>query len=300
MQTWLLFNGLDTFTTIDFCGHHVAATDNQFRQYYFDVSSLLTNCTSPTLSINFGSAPLIADAIAAEPGQETWPYSVEIAYEFLNRQFIRKEQSDFGWDWGPAFAPAGPWQPAYILQLVSDETSPELFVRNADFDISRLGQLNNLPPDQEAPWLLNASFDILGSIPSGVSLHYAIAESTTNRTVSTGTMPNITISGDSVTGTALLDPSAYGLWWPRGLGPQNLYNITVDILYSGNRSIASVNRRIGFRTIVSLIRRLISHDRVTGGVHSPVFQQSHALHQAMEYNDWRCRCSIWSLSPMIR
>ena len=49
------------------------------------------------LSINFGSAPNIANEIAAQSGQETWPYGVEIAFEFPNRQFIRKEGSDFGW-----------------------------------------------------------------------------------------------------------------------------------------------------------------------------------------------------------
>ena len=250
-QTWLLFNGLDTFTSIEFCGRHVAATNNQFRQYYFDVSDFLTGCSSPVLSINFGSAPLIADAIAAEPGQETWPYSVEIAYEFLNRQFIRKEQSDFGWDWGPAFAPAGPWQPAYVIQLVSDETLSEVFVRNADLDISRLGQLNNLPPDQGAPWLLNASLDVLGSIPSGAGLRYVVAESMTNRTVSCGSMTNITMTADAVTGIAILEPSTYELWWPRGLGPQNLYNITIELQDIENRTVASINRRMGFRTIVS-------------------------------------------------
>lgn len=251
VQTWLLFNGLDTFTSIEFCGQHVAATNNQFRQYYFDVSSLLTGCTCPMLTINFGSAPLIANDIASEPGQETWPFSVEIAYEFLNRQFIRKEQSDFGWDWGPAFAPAGPWQPAYIIQLVSNETSPEVHVRNADFDISRLGQLNNLPPDQGAPWIFNASLDILGFIPSGVSLQYVVAESTTNRTVSTGYLANISLVENTVTGTAILEPSTYELWWPRGLGPQVLYNITVELQDFNNRTIVSVNRRMGFRTIVS-------------------------------------------------
>ena len=250
-QTWLLFNGLDTFTSIEFCGRHVAATNNQFRQYYFDVSDFLADCPSPVLTINFGSAPLIADAIAAEPGQETWPYSVEIAYEFLNRQFVRKEQSDFGWDWGPAFAPAGPWQPAYIVQLVSDDTSSELFVRNADLDISRLGQLNNLPPDQGAPWLLNASLDVLGSIPSGAGLQYVVVESTSNRTVSCGSMTNISMTADAVTGTVILDPSTYELWWPRGLGPQNLYNITIKLQDIENRTITSINRRMGFRTIVS-------------------------------------------------
>ena len=250
-QTWLLFNGLDTFTSIEFCERHVAATNNQFRQYYFDVSDFLADCPAPVLSINFGSAPLIVDAIAAEPGQETWPYSVEIAFEFLNRQFIRKEQSDFGWDWGPAFAPAGPWQPAYVIQLASDDPSSEVFVRNADLDISRLGQLNNIPPDQRAPWLLNASLDVLGSIPSGAALRYVVAESMTNRTVSCGSLTNITMAADAVTGISILDPSIYELWWPRGLGPQNLYNITIELQDIENRTVASINRRMGFRTIVS-------------------------------------------------
>lgn len=251
-KTWLLFNGLDTFTSIAFCGQHFAATNNQFRQYHFDVSSLLINCTSPVLSMNFGSAPLIADAIASKPGQEAWPFGVEIAFEFLNRQFIRKEQSDFGWDWGPGFAPAGPWQPAYIIQLASEQPSCEVFIKNADLDLSRLGQLNNLPPDQGAPWLLNASLDILGDVPEVSTLLYSIAESSTNHSVSAGCLTYMTTTKNSVTGTAILDPATYELWWPHGLGPQTLYNITIELHDSSNRTIASVNRRMWFRTIVSL------------------------------------------------
>jgi beta-mannosidase len=70
-STWLLFNGLDTFTSINFCGQHVASTNNQFRQYWFDVTSFLSNCSSPELSINFGSAANIANEIANQPGQES-------------------------------------------------------------------------------------------------------------------------------------------------------------------------------------------------------------------------------------
>lgn len=85
-STWLLFNGLDTFTSISFCGQHVASTNNQFRQYYFDVSEILASChEDPVLDINFGSAPNIVDAIAQQPGQEQWPYGIEIQYEFPNR-----------------------------------------------------------------------------------------------------------------------------------------------------------------------------------------------------------------------
>lgn len=96
----MLFNGLDTFASIELCGKHVAATNNQFRQYYFEVTDIVKGCpVAPVLSINFGSAPAIANEIAAQPGQETWPYGVQGLFEFPNRHFIRKEQSDFGWDW---------------------------------------------------------------------------------------------------------------------------------------------------------------------------------------------------------
>lgn len=99
-ETHLLFQGLDTFTSIDLCGQHVASTNNQFRQYFFNVTDIVSGChDNLTLSINFGSAPLITQAIADGPGQETWPYGVEIVYEIPNRQFMRKEQNDFGWDW---------------------------------------------------------------------------------------------------------------------------------------------------------------------------------------------------------
>lgn len=197
---------------------------------------------------------MIADEIASESGQETWPFGVEIVYEFPNRQFIRKEQSDFGWDWGPAFAPAGVWQPAYAIQLETTGIETQrLYVRNSDLDISRQGQLNNLPPSQSAPWVLNASIDVLGSLPDGAQMRYAVADSQTNKTVSTGMLANITTSNSTITGTAILEHSSYELWWPRGLGSQKLYNITIDVVDNANTAIlASINKRTGFRTIVGL------------------------------------------------
>ena len=208
---------------------------------------------------------MIADQIAAQPGQETWPLGVEIVYEFPNRQFIRKEQSDFGWDWGPAFAPAGVWQPAYVVQLASSpNTSSDIYVRNSDFDISRVGQLNNIPPDQSAPWLFNASLDVLGTLPFDAALYYAIFNPRTNETVSSGSMSNLTSSNSTITGTVVLDPSMYDLWWPHGLGAQNLYNITVSIVDSSNKILASENKRTGFRTIVCFSEKLLGAPLMAG------------------------------------
>jgi beta-mannosidase len=78
-STWLLFDGLDTFASIELCGRHVANTDNQFRQWWFDVSDIVDEACGgdgdegAVLSMNFGSAPRIADAIAGAAGAETWP-----------------------------------------------------------------------------------------------------------------------------------------------------------------------------------------------------------------------------------
>ena len=191
-STWLRFDGLDTFTSVDFCGEHVASTNNQFRQWWFDVTSILESCTESNriLSINFGSAPEIANSIAEEPGQETWPFGVQQLYEFNNRWFIRKEQSDFGWDWGPALAPAGPWQPAWVVQLHANE----IHVRNSIVDVNKQGQRNNLPPDQSQPWVVNASLDYFGELSEAAMLRYVLRD-VNNETVVTGYMDNVNSTG---------------------------------------------------------------------------------------------------------
>lgn len=250
-STWLQFDGLDTFTSISFCGQHVASTNNQFRQYWFDVSSILSSCSSEServLSINFGSAPKIADAIAAEPGQETWPFGIQNLFEFPNRWFIRKEQSDFGWDWGPAFAPAGPWKPAYVVQLDAEADKP-VHVRNSVIDIYRHGQLNNLPPDQTKPWVVNASLDYFGSLPEGATLQYTLSD-LNNNTIMSGGMTSVNCTNATVTGETTIPDGSVDLWWPNRMGPQTLYYMTIDLVSVSNVTLASTTKRLGFRTIV--------------------------------------------------
>src|ERR1700722_14805520 len=124
-------------------------------------------------------------------------------FEFPNRQFIRKEQSDFGWDWGPAFAPAGPWQPAYVIQL----RAVDIYVRNSLVDIYREGQLNNLPPDQTKNWILNASLDCLGSLPSNAALNYRLLDKM-NSTILSGPLANITFNNTTITGSVIIPDGA--------------------------------------------------------------------------------------------
>lgn len=72
VSTWLVFDGLDTYSTIKFCDRIVATTDNQFKQWSFDVSSALNACHGdPVLSINFGSVPAIINTLNASGIEST-------------------------------------------------------------------------------------------------------------------------------------------------------------------------------------------------------------------------------------
>lgn len=71
-QTFLVFEGLDTFVEIKLCHKTIANVANQFRQFTFDVTETLRQCTThPTLSLNFGSASRIVLDIAKNgPGEK--------------------------------------------------------------------------------------------------------------------------------------------------------------------------------------------------------------------------------------
>lgn len=228
---WLLFEGLDTFTSITLCQCHVAATNNQFREYHFDVTTIASACGSdePTLEIIFESAQKRVDEVANQPAQESmlrtldsreaqlmyvtiaWPPEVEQVFEFPSRQFMRKEQSDFGWDWGPAFSPAGPWLPGSVVQFTEEL---EFYDINTNVDVYRLGQRNNIIPDQTQPWVINFTVDYIGTLPSDVLVITTLDDGAGKLTRNEHTIR--TSRGRSFTGMMVL-PHAQGFsWWPHG------------------------------------------------------------------------------------
>jgi beta-mannosidase len=187
---------------------------------------------------------------------------VQQLYVFPNRWFIRKEQSDFGWDWGPAFAPAGPWRPAYVVQ---HERKESVYVLNTDLDIHRKDQINHLPPDQSKPWVVNASIDYLGSMPQNPSMSIRIKDADTGEVLTSKSPDNVRVSGDSVTGHIIVDSNTPKLWWPTGMGNQNLYDVEITVSGSNKKTLANVTKRSGFRTIY-LNRQNITDEQIAQGI----------------------------------
>lgn len=178
------------------------------------------------------------------------------AFVYPNKQWVRKEQSDFGWDWGPAFSPTGPWRDGRLVQL---KKNAGIHTINTDIDIYRKGQLNNYAPDQSQPWVVNASIDFIGNLPEGASLEVRIAEADNeSKVLYAGPLGNISQSNMTITGSVTLDDKTPKLWWPVGMGWQGLYKIWVFIKSPEEGcSTLAAKRRTGFRTI------LLSNGNVT-------------------------------------
>ncbi|KAJ1020680.1 hypothetical protein NDA16_004072 [Ustilago loliicola] len=212
-EYWLYFEGLDTIADIYIAGELINSTKNQHLWHAFPVSSQLVfsqgaSNKNITLVLHNPNDYAAEQARRFDPGYPTQVQSPTRSraadYEYPDRIFIRKQQSDFGWDWGPALVPVGPHKPAWLITLPTpvDEKdhieagqghaelrdtaetevgkvntgSGTVVVLSSDIDIYRKGQSNNLPPpDPDANWIINVTLTLLSSHDIGSpSLRIAI------------------------------------------------------------------------------------------------------------------------------
>ncbi|PTB36166.1 glycoside hydrolase family 2 protein [Trichoderma asperellum CBS 433.97] len=261
LTSWLVFEGLDTFCEIKLCNQTVGNTKNQFRKYTFDVSDILPKCSGdPVLSLNFGSASKIVLDIAQRSDlSEVNSANGYNGQEFQGRVYMRKEESDFGWDWGPQFSPAGPWRPAYIVQKA--KTDP-IYITNTAIDIFRQGQMPNISPDQTKPFIFNASIDYIGTLPKNTQFHLKIVDSK-GHTLKETNLAGISQSSGTITGSTVIGNNV-NLWWPSGYGEQPLYTATLSLINSAFSKPATVTKRVGFRTIVLNLNAITAEDKAKG------------------------------------
>ena len=105
--------------------------------------------------------------------------------------------------------------------------------------------------------MLKVSLDVVGKVPGGVRMRYRVVDTQTEadgkrRVVSEGLLGNVSVSevGDKIEGSVVLDGWGYKLWWPNGLGQQNLYDVEITVLDAAGDILAEVRKRTGLRTIV--------------------------------------------------
>jgi beta-mannosidase len=218
--TILSCEGLDTLADIYINGKRIASTDNMFRTWEFEVGEYLKK--KNTIKIVFASAVQYVNKAAERRSFKGGGF-------IPNGSYLRKEQCNFGWDWGPMCVTAGIWRP---IKLISYN-----FCRMDNVYVKQNHKKNSVDLDVEikmqGPALTKLSACVKISYEGEVVAQDCLALK----------------KGKGQTTISIKNPE---LWWPNGMGEQNLYDISVEA-YQGegetNLFMDSWKRRIGLRTL---------------------------------------------------
>ncbi len=211
----LRFEGLDTLCDVYLNGEHIAYTDDMHIAYEFDVTDKLLDGEN--------TVKVISHAIYDYLEMKNKALVAEVA-PYLNRiisgphvlpgfRFIRKAHCMLGWDWGPYLCDMGIWRPVYLIEKNS--------ARITEFHVTQRHEDGKVFVTPTVKTDSPASISVTMTDPCGKA---------------------ITLEANRE--TEVNDPM---LWWPAGLGEQNLYTFKASI--DGDEC----EKRIGLRTL-KLIR----------------------------------------------
>ena len=224
----LCCDGLDTLATIRINGRRVGQTDNMFRRYEFDVRNVLRPGENE-ISVRFGSAERYVARRDRARHLPEWSAPRWVA----GRCQLRKEQCNFGWDWGPTLVTCGIWRDIYLLAC--DEA------RLTDVHVQQTHRGGQVKLEVTA----EAEREKLRRGP----LRAAMTVSLNGQPVAEADAPFR--RGQATVTLPIRTPR---LWWPNGMGDQPLYEVTVDLLDARGAALDTQSRRIGLRTL-RLVRK---------------------------------------------
>ncbi|MEO8231361.1 MAG: sugar-binding domain-containing protein, partial [Ignavibacteriota bacterium] len=197
----LVFDGIDTISEIYLNDIKLGGTDNMFVTHRYNVKNIL-KASDNELRVVLKSPTRFAASEEKKYGK--LPVSLN-----SSRVFIRKAQYSFGWDWGPSFPTSGIWRKVYLEQW-SDSR-----IENVTFNTI---SINKISADVEVK--INAK--VLDK--KDLTLHVLLSD---GKIKYEEKIP-VTSSHSHKIKFKVKEPK---LWWPNGEGEQNLYLLTIKILY---------------------------------------------------------------------
>ncbi|MFC5005020.1 glycoside hydrolase family 2 protein [Dactylosporangium cerinum] len=210
----LVADGLDTVATVTLNGIELGRTANMHRSYRFDVREALRP-TGNHLEVRFDSAYdyalAVRDAVGERPNAYDEPF-----------QYIRKMASNFGWDWGPTLVTAGIWQ---SIGLHS-------------WSVARLAEVRPLVTVDGTDGIVDVHVTVERAGDEPLTVTATVAGVTATATIAAGeTSAVVTVTVPDVR-----------LWWPRGFGSPDRYEL--DVTLRADASVVDAwQRRVGFRTV---------------------------------------------------
>ena len=207
----LVADGLDTIATVQLNGREVARTENMFTGYRWNVKPLLRRGKN-SLLIRFDSA--MAYIRAHRTGHKPRELNDPVGRCVV----IRKQQCQFGWDWGPRFVTAGIWRDIRLEGWSRNRLESVCVSQKHRTDGS---VMLHLAPELARP-----------AVRTTCRWRLTLNETV----VSEGTGLEISINNPR-------------LWWPNGQGVQPLYRLEVEAVGPDGTSFGRWERRVGLRTI---------------------------------------------------
>lgn len=222
-RAWLVFDRLDYSAIIILNGKEIGRHQNAFIPYRIDVSGLLKEGENElTVGIESGYF-----AVAEKNGKDYLP---ETMIEWpRKRQWLRKPQYQFGWDWNPVMVNVG----------ITGDVRIE-WTQHARIDQELIQA--TLSEDLKNAYLSINTYIQGGSQNEKVKIRSQIIE--TNQTAE----HEIVISKEIVTETSYITIKNPSLWWPAGQGAQFLYHVKTDVIADGI-IVDSKTSHIGIRKV---------------------------------------------------
>lgn len=217
----LCFEGLDTFGTIFINGKNVGSSANMFVRHEFDI----------TPYVRRGRNEIAVRIASPMNAAKTKDYPVALSSvdsnQFQEMCWLRKAPHSFGWDIMPRFLSAGIWRDVFL------EYRPTTRIQH-----TYLATVDVHP--RSALLCLGVELDVADTIMED----YAVRFTGQCRDHSFSVEKPIRFLSAKYACTV---ETPY-LWWPRGLGPANLYTVTTELLKGGD-VIDSRTESFGIRTV---------------------------------------------------
>ncbi len=219
----LTFDGLDTYATVWLNGELLGETNNMFLAVRFDVGTLIRAAGANELVVCFTPPSVKVSGKA----METWDIIAD-PIKTSKRNFIRKAQFGWGWDWGPALPTVGLWRP---VRLERQRIAAIAGVRFATVSIG-----------DEVTVEIDATIDIFSATkPLKLEIDLVAPDGKT--------AASQTLALDAAVARLTLTIANPQLWWTPELGGQPLYRLQVKVLH-GDEVVDRQRQRVGLRTVL--------------------------------------------------
>eukprot|EP01052_Picozoa_sp_SAG31_P042593 SAG31_NODE_6814_length_1880_cov_1.220663_3_plen_386_part_01 len=208
--------------------------EDMYLRYAYDITTAIKRAGTNNLVVEVASvAPLDLGA-----GRTNQPYAGHSGFNTGSWRYVRKEPSQFGWDWAPVVETQGVWKPVYLLGAAQG------------FVLDTVATVTSDPSNPQAPltesaakWRVSVSTRV--NLTTASSIKYSVVGSWLGAsTVSREVELSAGVSSIHVT----LEVSDVHMWWPHGMGGQQLYCINVSTQIGAAAAIQT-QRNVGFRAV---------------------------------------------------